>query len=189
MSTTTTPNPVQATKAVIGLVRFSYANIWEPSAPKGSDKKTYNVSILIDKKDKKTLSAVDKCIKAAIDQGKVSKPGWKGKIPAKLDLPLHDGDIERPDNEEYAGMMYLTPKSSTKPGVVDKDRNPIIEQDQFYSGCYGYVSINFFPYDTMNNGVGCGLNNIMKVKDGEPLGGRQSADEDFKSVDADDDLM
>ncbi len=186
MSTTTT----QTTKVVTGQARFSYLHIWEPSSINGSDDKKYSASLLIPKTDTKTLAKIDNAVKAAIEQGK-SK--WGGKIPANLKKPLRDGDAERPDDEAYAGMFFINANAKTKPGIVDKNSAPIMDQDEVYSGCYGHASIIFFPYDSNGSkGVACGLNHIMKTKDGEPLGGRSSAENDFAEIvgtESDDDLL
>ena len=74
-------------------------------------------------------------------------------------------------------------------GIIDKDRNEILDPDEVYSGSWGRASINFFPYDSNGNkGVGVGLNNIQKLKDGEHLGAaRASAEDDFADDFNDDD--
>ena len=116
----------------------------------------------------------------AIQNGVASQ--WGGKQPKNLHLPLRDGDEERADEyPEYKGMMFLNANSKTAPGVVDKDLNVILDSEEFYSGCWGRVSVNFFPYDSAGNrGVGVGLNNVQKLKDGERLGGaRATAEDDF----------
>ncbi len=180
----------QSTKVITGLVRFSYAKVWNPEAMEEGGDKKYSVAILIPKSDSKTIDLLRKAIDVAKEQGK-SK--WGGKIPPKLKLPLRDGDEERPDDDAYAGHYFLNATGKTKPGIVDKNRQPIMDQDEFYSGCYGHASINFYPFDTKGNkGVACGLNNLMKIKDGESLSGRVSAENDFAEftpAEADDDLM
>lgn len=168
-----------STKVVTGEVRFSYAHVFEPASIEGSEPK-YSVSILIDKNDKKTLSRVKAAIEAAKQAG-LSKFG--GKIPANLKLPLRDGDTEREDDEVYAGKYFINANAKTKPGLVDKGGNPIIDTTEFYSGCYGHASITFYAFNTSGNkGIACGLNNLMKTRDGEMLGGRASAEDDFADL-------
>lgn len=179
-------------------VRFSYANVFTPRAMNEGDDPKYNVSILIDKKDKATVKKVKDAIKAAVAEGKSSK--WGGKIPPKYHYPLRDGDEERPDDEAYAGHYFINANSKQKPGLVDADREEIIDAEEFYSGCYGRVTVNLYPFaSTGNKGIGCGLNNLQKLKEGEPLGGATvSAFDDFdddaefetetEEVDDDDDL-
>lgn len=170
------------TKVVTGKVRFSYAHVFEPTAINEGDKKKYSVAILIDKKDKTTLAKIEKAVAAATEAGKVK---FGGKIPAKLKLPLRDGDEERPDSEEYAGKFFINASSQTKPGLVDENLDPIMDKELFYSGCYGRASVNFYPFNTNGNkGVACGLNNIQKLEDGDKLsGGGSSPVEDFGSDD------
>ena len=172
-------NEAASTKVVTGEVRFSYAHVFEPASIEGSEPK-YSVSILIDKNDKKTLSRVEAAIEAAKQAG-LSKFG--GKIPANLKLPLRDGDTEREDDEVYAGKYFINANAKTKPGILDKGGNPIIDTTEFYSGCYGHASVTFYAFNTSGNkGIACGLNNLMKTRDGEMLGGRASAEDDFADL-------
>ncbi len=165
------------TKVITGMVRFSYLHVFEPYAMDDSQEKKYSVSLIIPKTDKDTLKRIKRAVEAATELAK-AKSG--GKLPAKFKLPLNDGDIERSEDDAYEGSYYLNANCKTKPGVVDKNLNPIIEPDELYSGCYGRASISFYPFDTSGNrGIACGLNNIQKLKDGEPLGGRASAEDDF----------
>lgn len=167
------------TKVITGKVRFSYANVFEPKSINGSDEK-YSTSILIDKKDTKTIKAIRNAIEAAKQAG-VSKFG--GKIPAKLKEPLRDGDEEREDDENYQGKYFINANAKTKPGLVDEKGRPIIDSTEFYSGCYGYASITFYAFNSNGNkGIACGLNNLMKTDDGEPLGGRSRAEDDFANL-------
>ena len=167
-------------KVVTGLVLFSYVNIFRSRAFSDGQDAKYSICLLIPKKDKKTLDKIQDAIDAAIEQGTTSK--WGGKTPKNLHLPLRDGDAERADEApEYAGMMFLNANSQSKPGIVDADRNEILDADEVYSGCWGRASINFFPYDSHGSkGIGVGLNNVQKIRDGERLGGsRASAESDF----------
>lgn len=173
---------MSSTKVITGKVRFSYANVFEPKSINGSEPK-YSCAILIDKKDKKTLAKIEAAIAAATEEGKAK---FGGKVPKKLKTPLRDGDEERED-EAYEGMMFLNANSKTRPGVVDEDVNPILDQDEFYSGCYGRASLNFFAFNTNGNaGIAVGLNNLQKLEEGDRLSGGASAEEDFGSMEEDD---
>jgi hypothetical protein len=173
-------NDVQLTKVVTGKVRFSYAHVWEPVAIEGSTDEKYSVSLIIPKSDKITIAKIKEAIKNAEEAGKAK---FGGKVPSNLKLPLRDGDIDRPDDENYANSYFLNANSKTAPGVVDAKLNKIIIQDEFYSGCYGHASITFYAFNTNGNkGIACGLNNLMKTSEGEPLEGRSTADEDFKEL-------
>lgn len=173
-----------STKVVTGKVRLSYFNGWSPVSI-GEGKPKYSTSILIPKDDKKTLEKIEKAVDAAIEQG-ISKFG--GKIPNKkaIKLPLRDGDIERED-EAYKDHYFINANSMTAPQIVDLNVNPILDKDEVYSGCYARVSINFYAFNSNGNkGVACGLGNIQKIADGEMLGGRSSASDDFDSLEDDD---
>jgi len=178
----------QSTKVVIGPVRLSYLAVWEPKAVEEGGEKKYSASLIIPKSDKKTIALVTKAINAAAEAGKANK--FAGKIPANMKNPLRDGDVDRPDDEAYENSMFINASAKTKPGVVDKDRNPIVDQDELYSGCYGYVSVTFYAFNVSGNkGVAAGLNHIMKSKDGESLGGRSTAENDFAGVEVEDDAF
>jgi hypothetical protein len=170
---------------VTGKVRFSYCNIFTPKASIEGAEPKYSVALLIPKSDKETIAKVKKAIDTAIEEGK-SK--WNGKVPPNLKLPLRDGDEERPDSKEYAGCYFINASSKQKVGVVDKDLNPILDSTEVYSGCYGRASINFYAFSVNGNrGIGVGLNNIQKLSDGESLGGKTRAEDDFSAFKDDDD--
>lgn len=163
--------------------RLSYANVWEPQSINGSEPK-YSVSVIIPKSDKATIQKIQQAVEQA-KQEAISKFG--GKIPANLKLPLRDGDIDRPDDEAYANSYFINCNSKQKPQVVDQQVQPILDQTEVYSGCYGRVSVTFYGFNSNGNrGVAAGLGNIQKLKDGEPLGGRVRAEAEFGTVDDDD---
>lgn len=165
------------TKVVTGSVRLSYANVWEPKSINGSNPK-YSVSLIIPKSDTETVTAINNAVENAIKAG-VGKFG--GKIPnrATLKLPLRDGDVER-DDEAYKDSYFVNANSTTAPQIVDRSVQPIMDRNEVYSGCYARVSLNFYAFNSNGNrGVACGLGNIQKVKDGEALGGKSTAAEDF----------
>ena len=173
-------NRVNPTKVVTGVVRLSYANVWEPKSINGGAEK-YSVSLIIPKADTKTLGAIQKAIDAAIEEGRGK---FGGKVPSKatLKLPLRDGDVDRPDDEAYTNCYFINANSSSAPEIVDKSLNPVLNRSEVYSGVYARVSINFYAFNSNGNrGIACGLGNIQKVRDGEPLGGKTSAADDFTS--------
>lgn len=173
------------TKVVFGPCRLSYTHVFTKYAPEGDEKNgKYMTNILIPKTETETINAIKKAIEAAKAAGIVSK--WGGKEPKKLDLPLRDGDDK--DDEVYAGCYYLNAKSNTRPGIVDRNKAPIVDEEEMYSGVWAIASVTFYAYDTNGNrGVACGLNNLMKFKDDEKLGGRASAENDFADIDNEDD--
>ena len=171
----------QSTKIVTGKVRLSYCHLFEPQAIEGGDPK-YSVTILIPKSDETTVNKIKSAIALAAENGKAK---FGGKVPANLKNTLRDGDEEKDVSEqpEYKNCYFMNVSSRNKPGVVDKDLNPILDSSEIYSGCYGRVSLNFYAYNTAGNkGVSAGLNNVMKLADGDYLGGRSSAEDDFKDI-------
>lgn len=177
----------QPTKIVTGKVRLSYAHLWEPTAIEEGQDKKYSTAIIIDKSDKATVAQINKGIEFLKEQAKLKN---NGKLPPKFKTPLRDGDEERPDDEVYANSYFLNASSKSKPGIVDKNVKPILDQDEVYSGCYARVSFNLYLFDTKGNkGIACGLNNVQKLADGDPLGGKSRAEDDFASVQDDDDVL
>lgn len=175
-----------ANQVTTGKVRFSYVHIFEKHAfDSDPSKEQYSLCVLIPKDDKKTLASIARAIETAKEIGKPKM--WDNKIPAKLWNPLRDGDEEHPEDEAFEGHYFLNAKSNTKPGIVDRNLERILDPEEVYSGCYGRVSLTFFPFNSAGNrGVGVGLNNVQKVADGERLGGRSNAEDDFEEYDDED---
>ncbi len=172
-------NTNNATKVVVPC-RISFANIWEPKSINGSDEK-YSVSLLIPNEDKATLTKIHKAIEAAKEAAKSKK--WNGKIPPNLKLPIHDGDIDRPDDENYAGHFFFNATSKDAPQIVDRKVQPIIDPMECGSGDYCNVSVNFYGFAASGNkGVAAGLQNIQLVRHGERLAGKPSASSDFVEI-------
>jgi hypothetical protein len=94
------------------------------------------------------------------------------------------------DDEAYANSYFLNANSTTQPGIVDANVQPILTRSEVYSGVYGRASINFYAFNSNGNrGIACGLNNLQKIRDGEPLGSRTSAEDDFADFAKDDDFL
>ena len=179
-------NTTNNTKVVTGLVRLSYEHVWDAVSVNGGKPK-YSVSLIIPKTDTKTINDIKTAIDNAIKDGAAK---FGGKVPPKgaLKLPLRDGDAER-DDEAYRNAYFVNANSTTPPQIVDRAVQPILDRSEVYSGCYARVSLNFYCFNSNGNkGVACGLGNIQKVRDGEPLGGKSSAADDFAS-DLDDDFL
>ena len=167
--------------------RWSYANVWEPKAINGGTPK-YSVSLIIPKSDTVTINKIKAAIEAAYKEGEAKLKGNGRSVPALsvLKTPLRDGDVERPDDEAYANAYFVNANSTTAPGIVDADRQPILERSEVYSGVYGRASINFYAFNSNGNkGIACGLNNLQKIRDGEPLGGKSRPEDDFEEEDED----
>ena len=179
------------TKVITGTdTRWSYANIWEPKSINGGTPK-FSVSLIIPKSDKKTVEKIKAAIDAAYKEGESKLKGNGKTIPAlsTLKTPLRDGDTERPDDPAYANAYFVNANSATAPGIVDKTCQPILDRSEVYSGVYGRASVNFYAFNSNGNrGIACALNNLQKIRDGEPLGGKSRAEDDFAS-EADDDFL
>lgn len=176
---------VRDNKIVFGPCRLSYVHLFEKHSFDGNPENgKYQTVILIPKKEKETVKAIQDIVEKVKTE---SKHLWGNKIPADLQMPLRDGDERDDDDEAFKGCYYMNAKCSTRPGLVDRDRNPITDEEELYSGVWCICSVAFFGFKTGAKGVGCGLNNLMKFKDGERLGGRVSADKDFEDVDLEDD--
>ena len=177
---------VKPTKVVTGKARLSYVHLFTPYAHNPGQEPKYSCTILIPKTDTATKARIDAAIEAAKQEGTQNKFG--GVLPPVLPTPVHDGDGTRPSDgmpfgEECKGHWVFTASSKQAPQVVDAGVNPILDQTEVYSGMYARVSVNFFAYNSNGRkGIGCGLNNVQKLADGEPLGGRSTAAEDFGPV-------
>lgn len=168
--------------------RWSYANVWEPKSINNGEPK-YSVSLIIPKSDVKTVQKVKAAINAAYKEGEAKLKGNGKSVPllASIKTPLRDGDTERPDDEAYANAYFINANSATAPGVVDASCNPILERSEVYSGVYGRASISFYAFNSNGNkGIACGLNNLQKLRDGESLGGKGSAEADFATEEDED---
>lgn len=184
-------NQVNSTKVVTGKVRFCYVNVFEPTAMNEGDTLKYNICILIPKSDTATIDKIKKAIEAAKEAGKVKLADKSGRIPANLKLPLRDGDEERSDDPAFEDHYFINANSVRQPSIVDRSLNPIMSRDEFYSGCYGRASINFYAFNVSSKGIAAGLNNLQKLEDGEMLAGGSTAEEDFGGDNAvqDDNMM
>ena len=177
------------TKVITGPnTRWSYVNAWEAKSINGGTPK-YSVSLIIPKTDTVTVEKITKAIQAAYEEGMNKLRGSSRTVPplSSIKNPLRDGDKERPDDPAYANAWFVNANSSTAPGIVDADRQPILEHSEIYSGVYGRASINFYAFNSNGNrGIACGLNNLQKIRDGEPLGGKTRAEDDFATEEEDD---
>lgn len=180
---------VNPTKVITGpQTRWSYANVWDAKSINGGAPK-YSVSLIIPKSDTKTVEKIKSAIQAAYEEGQSKLKGNGKSVPALsvIKTPLRDGDTERPDDEAYKNCYFINANSATAPGIVDADRNPIMERSEVYSGVYGRASISLYAFNSNGNrGIACGLNNLQKISDGEPLGGKARAEDDFDTEDEDD---
>ena len=165
------------TNVTTGEVRFSYAHVFKPYAAMQGQEEKYSVTVLVPKSDAATKSRIDAAIAAATQRGISEK--WGGVKPPIVADPVYDGDGVRPSDgaefgKECKGHWVFTASANAEypPEVVDAFGNPIIQQSEVYSGCYGRVNVTFYPYAYGGKkGIGCGLGPVQKLRDGEVLGG------------------
>lgn len=182
------PKFMNLTKVVTGVCTFSYLNCWDVKAINGGTPK-FSVSLIVPKSDTKTVEKIKAAIQAAYEEGQSKLKGSSKTVPplSAIKTPLRDGDLERPDDEAYKGSYFINANSGTQPGIVDADRQPILNRSEMYSGVKGRASINLYAYNVNGNrGIACGLNNLQKISDGTPLGGKSRAEDDFATEDDED---
>ena len=171
-----------AGKALIGPATLCYVHVLEKYIPEGETDGKYQITVLIDKKDETSIAVLKEAINDAIANGIAKK--WGGKQPAKLDLPIRDGDEKEDGDELFKGKFYLKAKSTRKPKVVDRHLAEILDADEIYSGMIGVVDIAAFPYAASGNkGIGFALNTIMKTGNGVRISGGESVETVFGGVD------
>ena len=189
---------VDTTKVITKKSRLCFPNIFEPIAATAKIRPgQYGAALTWPKTDKVTTELVEAAVKAAMAKGATlpaNKNGWAGLTPKKFEpSPLKDGNVERPKDPAYKDCWVVNAYAKTKPGIVRQDPDTkllidITDPNVVYAGCYVIASINFFPYNYEGKcGVGVGLNNIIKVKDGERLAGKPTADADFAGIEIEDD--
>ena len=176
------------TKCLIGEARMNFCRVFEPESFNGGEPK-YSVILSFDKDNDELLQKIETAINECVEKAKASK--YAGKLPKGFKVvELKDGDTDY-ENDGFAGMFTLKASSAYKPEVVKKAKVmgkaqivPITDENEFYSGCYGYASVSFFAYDNgVSKGVTCGLNGVIKSRDGERLGGGGgSAAADFAGI-------
>lgn len=167
----------ELTNVTTGEVRLSYVHLFKPYAAMSGQEEKYSATVLVPKTDVDTMNRINAAIEAAKQKGIAEK--WNGQCPPIVPTPVHDGDGVRPsDGMEFGSeckghwVFTASAKVDYPPEVVDSMGNPIINQSEVYSGMYGKINVNFFPYSFGGKkGIGCGLGSVMKTRDGEALGG------------------
>ena len=171
-------------KVITGKVRLSFTqHVFTPD-----EKGSYSIMLLIDKKDKETLAAINGTVeKFKTDPKAVTI--WGSKFLASFKSPLRDGDTERDTEKypEYKGHYFLNANTYNKPSVVDSKMNDIIDKSELYPGCFGRVSMIPAAFNVDGNkGIKFYLNNVQKLADGPAFGaGRSAVSDDFTAVEDD----
>ena len=172
------------TQVVTGECRLSFVHLNEPVAVKEGDTPKYSLTAIIPKSDTKTIESIKAAIKAAAEAG--AQKHFGGRVPTNVANTFKDGDNETNDMgdlqkekyPEYANSYYIRLSTKFKPKILNANREEIIDPTEIYSGMYGRVSMTFFAYSgDGKRGVSACLNNVMKTRDGEPMGSQLSGDE------------
>lgn len=165
------------TQVITDETRLSYLHAFKPWANQPGQEEKYSACVIIPKTAKKTIAFINEAIENATENGKTSK--WSGKVPKNLHNPLRDGDEVADEKPELKGCWYLNANSTRRPGLINADRSEIFSEEDLKSGDYAKVHLSFYPYAASgNNGIAVGLENIMKTRDGEALGGARMKAED-----------
>ena len=176
-----------STKVITGPdTVFSYLTVLEPKTPPGGGTPKYSVSLIIPKSDTVTVQKIRDAIQAAYekDEGKLRGSGKTVPPLSSIHSPLRDGDRDKADDPAYKNAWFLNATGKTRPGIVDANLQEITDPSELYSGIIGRASVNFYAYNSNGNrGIGCGLNNLQKLKDGTPLGSFSRAADDFAGLD------
>lgn len=169
------PDSNGSTRCKTPVFRSTYAFVFEPHETPNGDLK-YQICMIYKKSNAKEMKGMAQAIvNAAAKKFGMDHTKWA----KTMKCPMRDGDEER-DGKEYENSIFVNSGSKNKPGIVDRNLDPIMNTDEFYSGCYARASISFYGYDQAGNkGVGCGLNNLLFWEDGERLDGSVKAEDDF----------
>ena len=153
-----------------GPPKFSVSAIWDPKLFTPAEKQLW--AAMIGLADEVSLEK----FKKKVDQ-----------LPGNFKKPVRDG-AEKAGLAGYGeGKLFANLSSKMRPGLIGLDRQPILDAEEFYPGCYARATITAYAYDNKGKGVAFGLQNLMKVKDGERLDSRTDANEDFADT-SDEDL-
>lgn len=177
-------NGIENKKCITPEFRVSFPSVFEPKAFEGQEAK-YSITMLFGENIDlgKAASGSTNSMKRIAHAAAVEKWGPdKEKWPRKLRMPFRDGD-EKQDLEGYAGHIYVTASSKAQPGLIDQSKRPILNERDFYPGCYARAELIAFAYDKAGNrGVSFSLQNIQKLRDGDSFSGRKNAEDVFEAV-------
>ncbi len=161
-------------KILTPIFRVAFPSVFKKRAYGEGDAK-YTITMLFDKST--DLSALRDAAQAALDE---AWPNAKTR-PKKLANPFLDGDEVEWDG--FEGKTFIRATSLYQPGIVDRKRQAITDEEDFYPGCHARATVNAFTYDKKGNrGVSFGLQNLQFIRDDEPFTGRTNAEDDFEDL-------
>ena len=97
-------------------------------------------------------------------------------------MPFHAGEEKTYKGYGPGIVFFAMAASKQKPQVVSKKTGQILtenSEDAFYAGCYARATVNPYFFDNKGKGIAIGLNNLLKLDEGERLDSFSSAEEDF----------
>lgn len=154
--------------------RVSFPHVFKPHAAEEGQEAKYSLTLLFPKNVSLKEMEVA-ATNAAIEAWGADKKKW----PRGYKWPFRDGDT-REDYEGYPGHIFVAARSKKRPGLIDGQKNAILDEEAFYPGCYAKATLIAFAYKKSGNvGIAFSLQNIQKLGDGESLSGRRSAEQDF----------
>lgn len=146
-----------------GEPKFGLTAVWNPATFSAKDKERWNA------------------MKALADDMSVSKFKKKIKdLPDNFKKPVRKGEEKEGLDGFGPGLLFANLTTKFKPGLIDKDKIEIIDQTDFYPGCYARATITCYAYENKGKGVAFGLMNIQKIADGARLDSRTDAAGDFE---------
>lgn len=187
-------NPIELKKCITHEFRVSYPSVFEPKSFRGGPAK-YGLTMCFDKStdlgkapNDTSGKPIGLSMKKARHNALVEKYGAdQEKWPRGMRKSFRDGDVEKPGNEGYKNCLFATASSKTKPGIIDRHKDPITDPRDFYAGCYARAELIAFVYDEAGNrGVGWALQNLIKTRDGKPLSGKKEAAAAFADIEESD---
>ena len=168
--------------------RLSYAHLNTPHAPNEQAEPKYSATLLVEKTNTQAIEAIQAAIKAAVDDGVTRRIFTQAIDPTHTKYPpLRDGDTPNDSGEargeEFQGHWFIAAKNKNQPIVVNAQRQPVIDPDDVYSGCYVNMAVEFYAYSNSGNkGISASLIGVQKVKDGDRLGGEPPKAEDVFGI-------
>lgn len=179
-------------------IKVSYPTIFQPKAFQPGGDPTFSIVLMIDKKNKEQmgfLRVLHADVKTCLET-RWPDPAKRPRTPiiGETRSPIKDGDKTLnsqgipygENNPEYAGHYFVRAATKQRPGVVDLNKQEIVDSNEIYGGCICRVNLNAYAFDmSQNKGVTFGLNAVQKWADDERFGGgRPPIDELFDDVGA-----
>lgn len=170
---------------VVGPCVLSFPVLFVPRQVLGQGDPAYSATFLFDPRTQK--DQIELMFEACVAAADRTWPNgeWKKKRALRDSnafwWPIRNGD-EKSERKGYGGMTFVSARSKTKPGVVDQAVQPVLEQEKIYPGLIVNAGISFFGFTMPRWGIGCGLNNVQIVREGERLGGKPDPSEDFVPI-------